>query len=250
MSNLNTMQKQNQIYDLFLKPGKHVIILVDPDKFNKQEAANNFRKLNSLIDMVFVGGSLLSETRTATVIDDLRIITDLPVVLFPGNALQVTEKADAILFLQLISGRNPEFLIGQHVHAAPLIARTSLEVIPTSYMLIDGGKRTSVEYISQSMPIPSDKTDIAVATALAGKFIGHKLIYLEAGSGALHAVPAVMVSEVSSKTNIPVIVGGGIRDEITALELLSAGACAVVIGSLFENDSDAVVRIAKKIKKL
>lgn len=249
MSNLNTMQKQNQIYDLFLKPGKHILILVDPDKFDKQEAAKNFEKLNSLIDVVLVGGSLLSETRTDTVIEELREMTSLPVILFPGNAMQVTEKADAILFLQLISGRNPEFLIGQHVHAAPLIARTSLEVIPTSYMLIDGGKRTSVEYISQSMPIPSDKTDIAVATALAGKFIGHKLIYLEAGSGALNAVPAVMVSEVSSKTNLPVIVGGGIRDEKTALELLSAGANAVVIGSLFENNPEAVVRIAQKIKK-
>lgn len=248
MSNHKTMQKQNQIYELFLKPGKHILILVDPDKFDAGEAEKNFRKLNSLADMVLVGGSLLSETRTEKVIDEIRKVTDLPVVLFPGNAMQVTEKADAILFLQLISGRNPEFLIGQHVHAAPLIARTSLEVIPTSYILIDGGKRTSVEYISQSMPVPADKTDIAVATALAGKFLGHKLIYLEAGSGALNAVPADIVKAVSSKTNLPVIVGGGIRDEKTALDLFSAGANSIVIGSLFETNPDAVLRIAQQIR--
>ena len=249
MNNYITMQKQNQIYELFLKPEKHLLILVDPDKFDAGEAENNFRKLNSLTDMILVGGSLLSETRTETVIDAIKKVSELPVVLFPGNAMQVTEKADAILFLQLISGRNPEFLIGQHVHAAPLIAHTGLEVIPTSYILIDGGKRTSVEYISQSMPIPADKTDIVVATALAGKFIGHKLIYLEAGSGALNTVSVDIVKAVSLKTNLPIIVGGGIRDEKIAMNLFNAGASSIVIGSLFETNPNAVLRIAKQIKK-
>jgi putative glycerol-1-phosphate prenyltransferase len=242
------MQKQNQIYDLFQKPGKHILILVDPDKFNIEKGEIFIKKLDLLADMILVGGSLLSETRTENVIDQLKKNSRLPVVLFPGNAMQVTEKADAILFLQLISGRNPEFLISQHVHAAPLIARTNLEVLPTSYILIDGGRRTSVEYISQSMPVPADKTDIAVATALAGKYLGHKLIYLEAGSGALNAVPADIVKAVSIKTSLPVIVGGGIRDEKTAMDLFGAGANSIVIGSLFESNPDAVLRIAQQIK--
>lgn len=243
------MQKPNQIYNLFQTPKRRVIILIDPDKFNLKKHSASISKLNSFIDFYLIGGSLLSASVTEDVLEKLRKLTNLPLVLFPGNAMQVSEKADAILFLQLISGRNPEFLISQHVHAAPLVSRTNLEVIPTSYLLIDGGKRTSVEYISQSMPIPDNKTDIAVATALAGKYLGHKIIYLEAGSGAQNPVPCKMVSEVASKTNLPVIVGGGIKNEKTAISLIEAGANAVVIGSLFESDADAAINIAKKIKK-
>jgi phosphoglycerol geranylgeranyltransferase len=241
------MQKQIQIYDLFLKPEKRIILLIDPDKFCRNKDEVFFQKMKNNAAAILVGGSLLSVARTEKVIDDLHAITDLPIVLFPGNAMQVTENADAILFLQLISGRNPEFLISQHIHAAPLIARTELEVIPTSYILVDGGRRTSVEYISQSMPIPADKPDIAVATALAGKFLGHRLIYLEAGSGAMNAVPANIVNAIAEKTNLPVIAGGGIRDEKTALNLIEAGASAVVVGSLFESDPEAVIRIAEKL---
>ncbi|MPM06910.1 Geranylgeranylglyceryl phosphate synthase [bioreactor metagenome] len=244
------MQKQNQIYDLFLKPQKRVIILIDPDKFNRVKCGKQLAGLSDYADLILVGGSLLSATRTEDVISQMRGMTSLPVVLFPGNAMQVTDKADAILFLQLISGRNPEFLISQHVHAAPLISRTDLEVIPTSYILVDGGRRTSVEYISQSMPVPADKPDIAAATALAGKYLGHKLIYLEAGSGALQAVSPAIVSEVAERTGMPVIAGGGIRDEKTAKDIVRAGANAIVIGSLFESDPEAVIRISEKIKSI
>jgi len=242
------MQKQNQIYDLFLKPEKRIFILIDPDKFNKEKTEKFLNEAENLIDMILVGGSLLSATLTENTLEELRKMTALPLVLFPGNAMQVTDKADAILFLSLISGRNPEFLIGQQVHAAPLISRTNLEVIPTSYILVDGGCQTSVQYISQSMPIPANKPEIASATALAGKFMGHKLIYLEAGSGALNAVPAEMIKEVAAKTKLPVIVGGGIRDAETAMNLLKAGANAIVIGSLFEANPEAVIQIAKTIK--
>ncbi|KAF5049909.1 Geranylgeranylglyceryl phosphate synthase [anaerobic digester metagenome] len=242
------MQKHNQIYDLFLRPEKRVILLIDPDKFDEEKTSLFFSHHSGLMDMIFVGGSLLSANRTSFVIAALKKLTQIPVVLFPGNSMQLSANADAILFLSLISGRNAEYLIGQHVQAAPLIYNSELEVIPTSYMLIDGGNRTSVQYISQSMPIPADKTDIAVATALAGKFLGHKLIYLEAGSGALNAVPADIVKAVSSKTNLPVVVGGGIRDEETAMDLFSAGANSIVIGSLFETNPDAVLRIAQQIR--
>lgn len=244
------MQKHNQIYDLFLRPEKRIILLIDPDKFDEEKTQQILRLHQSLFDVVFVGGSLLSANRTDEVVHFLKNSSPVPVVLFPGNAMQISAEADAILFLSLISGRNAEYLIGQHAQAAPLISRTNLEVIPTSYMLIDGGNRTSVQYISQSMPIPADKTDIAVATALAGKYLGHKLIYLEAGSGAQNAVPAAVVHEVCEKTQLPVIVGGGIRSEETAMALLQAGACAIVIGSLFETNPDAVVRIAQTIKSL
>jgi len=229
---------------------KRLIVLIDPDKFDRKRTEAFFAGAKDLVDMIFIGGSLLSANRTELVVSDLRKITSLPLVLFPGNSMQVTGQADAILFLSLISGRNPEFLIGQHVHAAPLLYRENLEVIPTSYILIDGGSRTSVQYISQSMPVPADKPDIAVATALAGKYLGHKLIYLEAGSGALHSVSPDMVREVSEKTQLPVIAGGGIRSAETAVELLNAGARAIVIGSLFETNPDEVIRIAKKIKSI
>jgi len=242
------MQKHNQIYDLFLRPEKRIILLIDPDKFDEEKTQRFFSHHGNLMDMIFVGGSLLSANRTASVIAVLKKGTQIPVVLFPGNSIQILDNADAILFLSLISGRNAEYLIGQHVQAAPLIYNSGIEVIPTSYMLIDGGRRTSVEYISQSMPVPADKTDIAVATALAGKYLGHKLIYLEAGSGALNAVPADIVKAVSIKTSLPVIVGGGIRDEKTAMDLFGAGANSIVIGSLFETNPDAVLRIAQQIK--
>jgi len=244
------MQKHNQIYDLFLRPEKRIILLIDPDKFDEEKTQQILRLHQSLFDVVFVGGSLLSANRTDEVVHFLKNSSPVPVVLFPGNAMQISAEADAILFLSLISGRNPEFLIGQHVQAAPLISRINLEVIPTSYMLIDGGNCTSVQYISQSMPIPADKTDIAVATALAGKYLGQKLIYLEAGSGALHSVSPDMVREVSEKTQLPVIAGGGIRSAETAVALLNAGARAIVLGSLFETNPDEVVRIAEIIKNL
>lgn len=244
------MQNQNQIYELFLKGSKLLIVLIDPDKFNAESAKAFFGHPACGADAIFVGGSLLSANRTEAVVDTLKQMSSLPVIIFPGNSMQVVPNADAILFLSLVSGRNAEFLIGQHVHAAPLICRTNLEVIPTAYILVDGGSFTSVQYISQSLPVPADKPDIAVATALAGKYLGQKLVYLEAGSGAKNAVPEAMVQQVADKTQLPVIVGGGIRDAATAMAILKAGATAVVVGTLFEQNPAELARMAEQIKSL
>lgn len=241
---------QIQIYNKFLSGRKLLIVLVDPDKFDSPKANLFFSSNKKHIDMVFVGGSLLEANRTEKVVAELKSIADCPVVIFPGSSMQIVPNADAILFLSLISGRNAEFLIGQHVQAAPLIYRLGIESIPTSYILVDGGKTTSVQYISQTIPVPADKPDIAAATALAGKYSGHQLVYLEAGSGALHAVPAEIVAEVAQKTQLPVIAGGGIRNAETAEKLVKAGAKAIVVGTLYETNPDEIVRIAEKIHSI
>ena len=203
---------------------KRIALLVDPDGYDDQG-------LNELIgyinmnppDLLLVGGSLLFNPIELT-ITALKLGTSLPVFLFPGNAFQLSDRADGILFLSLISGRNPEFLIGNHVLAAPHLHRAGIEVIPTAYMLIENGSSTSVEYMSNTRPIPGNKTDIAVATAMAGEMLGLKSIYLEAGSGAAHPVASNMISAIRKQISLPLIVGGGIRSTETALEVFEAGA--------------------------
>jgi len=164
----------------------------------------------------------------------LKSKTSLPVVLFPGSAMQFAPNADGILFLSLISGRNPDFLIGQHVAVAPTVKQSGVEVIPTGYILIDGGSPTSVQYMSQTMPIPNTKPEIAVATAIAGELLGLKAIYLEAGSGAMVPVPAVLIQAVRKAITIPIIVGGGIRTREQYQSALDAGANLVVVGNGLE----------------
>ena len=168
------------------------------------------------------------------IISSLKKECEIPIVLFPGNHSQISNKADGILFLSLISGRNPEYLIGQHVNAAPVLAKSKLEVIPTGYMLIENGKATSVEYISQTKPIPRNKTDIALATAMAGEMLGLKMIYLEAGSGAKHPVPVKMIKSLAATLKIPIIVGGGIRSKKQMQKAFKAGADIVVVGTAIE----------------
>ncbi|HOY39609.1 MAG: geranylgeranylglyceryl/heptaprenylglyceryl phosphate synthase [Bacteroidales bacterium] len=215
--------------------GKHLLaMLIDPDKFSEQ----NFREFVkssdfSAVDLLFAGGSFLS-TGTNSCIEGIKKYTDKPVILFPGNACHISKNADAILLLSLISGRNAEFLIGNHVTAAPFIKKSGIEAISTGYMLIGNGNDTSVEYISNTHPIPAAKTDIAVATALAGEMLGMKLIYLEAGSGARKSVPDEMVRAVSNACNSPLIVGGGINTQDQMERKFENGATIVVIGSAFE----------------
>lgn len=168
-------------------------------------------------------------------ISDVKECTALPVIIFPGSINQVSAKADAILFISLVSGRNPEHLIGKHVMAAPLIKRYGLEPLPTGYMLIESGAKTTAEYISGSSPIPRNKPEIAAATALAAQFMGMKYVYLEAGSGAEHSVPFEMVRLVSEMVDIPVIAGGGIRNAETAAEMVRSGAKIIVTGNYFES---------------
>lgn len=219
-------------------------VLIDPDKYTNE-------MLNTLIgyaqqtnvSFFLIGGSLVSKN-VNDAIQYIKEKSGLPVFLFPGNLLQLCDQADGILLLSLISGRNPEYLIGNHIHAAPFLRKSGMEIIPTGYMLVDTGKRTSVEYISNTNPIPNNKADIAVATAMAGEMLGMKLIYLEGGSGAQEPVNSKIISEVKSNISIPLIVGGGIRNAKQASEILSAGADCIIIGNAIESNPKLLFDIA------
>lgn len=213
---------------------KMFVVLIDPDKFSE----GMLDKLSSLLsvrraDMIFVGGSLVMSD-IGEVVKMLKSRFDIPVVLFPGSAQQFTEEADALLFLSLITGRNAEYLIGQHVMSSVRIKRSGVEVIPTGYMLVEGGVMTSVEYISGTQPLPRSKDDIAVATAVAGELLGLKMLYLEAGSGAKECVPESMIRAVRSSVGLPIIVGGGLRSIEDIDKAYSAGADIVVVGTAIE----------------
>lgn len=216
---------------------KRLAVLIDPDKLRLQ-------RLEELLGLgiefgvhyFFIGGSLVVNNMLDEVLSGIRQRCDIPLVLFPGNSFQLSYKADAILFLSLISGRNSELLIGQHVIAAPFLKMSPLEVISTGYMLIDGGVQTAVQYMSNTYPIPAGKTDIAVCTALAGEMLGLKTIYLEAGSGALNPVPEHMIEAVRGAISIPLIVGGGIRTPEKAAASLRAGADMLVVGNAVEKE--------------
>jgi phosphoglycerol geranylgeranyltransferase len=213
-------------------PGrKSVALLLDPDKA-KGESLQNILKLaeESKTDYIFAGGSLTFNC-VDNLIDTVRERCSIPVILFPGNLLQLTHKADAILLLSLISGRNPEFLIGNHVIAAPFLKDSREKLVPVGYILISCGVKTSVEYISHTEAIPSDKPEIVVATAMAGEMLGLRMIYLEAGSGAADHVPFNIVKAVSESVSIPIAVGGGIRNKNEVKEIFDAGANLIVLGN-------------------
>lgn len=224
---------------------KSLAVLVDPDK----QTAESLQQLISLaenarVDYFFVGGSLLMDNSFETAISTIKKASSIPVVIFPGNNYQVSSAADAILFLSLISGRNAEYLIGQHVVAAPSVKQSKLEVIPTGYILVDGGRISTTSYITQTVPIPNDKPDIAVATALAGEMLGMKLIYLEAGSGAQNPVSTTLITAVKKSISIPLIVGGGIRSATQAEEACIAGADIIVVGNVLEKTPGLLMDIS------
>ena len=223
---------------------KMLAVLVDPDKCNTRFLTDFTAWVRaSSPDFIFVGGSLVTES-IDSVVHCLKTETDVPVVLFPGNAAQLSPDADALLFLSLISGRNPEYLIGQQVVAAPQVRRSGIEVIPVGYMLIDGGTTTSVEYMSNTSPIPHGKNDIAVATAMAGEMLGLKMLYLEGGSGAAQPVSESMIAAVRQNISLPLIVGGGVRDAQTARKIYGAGADLLVVGNVLEKDLSQMKAIA------
>lgn len=225
---------------------KSLIVLIDPDKINNNNLDNIIKKANSgLIDYLFIGGSLLLKHNFDEIIIKIKENTKIPIVIFPGNSMQISKYADAILFLSLISGRNPDLLIGSQVLSAPIIKNYNLEAIPTGYLLIDSGKMTSVVYMSNTTPIPSDKNDIAVATSIAGEMLGLKAIYMDAGSGAANNITLSMIKEVKSNINIPLIIGGGIKDRITAENIYKAGADCIVIGNSIELSTDLIDEISK-----
>ena len=210
---------------------KGFAMLLDPDKPPGNLAAIE-GKLKP--EFLLIGGSLLVQNETGMLVDALRKKTELPLVLFPGNSFQLTDKADAILFLSLISGRNAELLIGQQVITAPFLKKSGMEIVSTGYILIDSGRMTTAHYMSGTLPIPADKPEIAAATALAGEMLGMNIIYMDAGSGAENAVPAEMIAAVREAVDLPLIVGGGMRSAKQVLDALKAGADLVVIGTAFE----------------
>lgn len=238
------------VYDLFRHNGKKFAVLIDPDK--PSDKAIRILAQNSAaaeVDFFFVGGSLLTTDNLESCIRILRAeAPHIPITIFPGNSLQLSRNADAFLFLSLISGRNAEMLIGRHVIAAPYLKMSGLEVISTGYMLIESGRPTSVSYMSNSMPIPADKNDIALCTAMAGEMLGMKLIFMDAGSGALNPVSIEMISDVRRSISIPLIVGGGIRTPEQAANTAKAGADVVVIGNTLEKNPEKIAEFSVAIK--
>ncbi len=224
-------------------------ILVDPDKAAEEHLEKIVESSENQSDIFFVGGSLVTELKLDQTIDGLKKRSKKPVVLFPGSLLQISNKADALLFLTLISGRNPELLIGHHVVAAPMIRKTQLEVMPVGYMLIDGGKPTTASYMSHTSPIPANKPEIAVCTAMAGEMLGLKLLYLDAGSGAENPVSAEIISAVREATDLPIIVGGGIRTAEQAGKAAKAGATVVVVGNALEKDPGRIRELKQAISR-
>lgn len=216
---------------------RQLAVLIDPDKMLVEHIARLTSKINqSIATHIFVGGSEVNEGVTEVLVEEIKKHTKLPVILFPGDVIQITEYADGILFLSLISGRNPDFLIGKHVKAVSRLSKMNLEVIPTGYVLIENGKQTSVERVSNTKPMKRNDVELIKKTAKAGELLGMKLIYLEAGSGATHPIDATIISEVKAYLNIPLIVGGGIRS-IQELDIAyTAGADLVVIGTAIEEN--------------
>ena len=217
------------------KRGAVAVALLDPDKKNDNDLLKMIQLVNdSDFDVVFVGGSLISDNEFESRIKAIFENTDLPVIIFPGSSSQLSKHADGVLFLSLISGRNPQYLIGEHVKSAPVIRNLGIEVIPTAYILLDGGVRSSVEVISNTSPIPMNKKDIILAHALAGEYLGNKLIFLEAGSGAKQYAACENISFLSSQLNIPIVVGGGVNTPDAAQKLVSSGAGYIVSGTQIE----------------
>ncbi len=227
---------------------KRFAVLIDPDKYTFDRLKRLIKISNaSGVDYFFFGGSLLTRDQQDLFLTQIKESCDIPVILFPGNHFQINTKADGILFLSLISGRNPELLIGKHVVAAPYLKASKLEVIPTGYLLIDGGNRTTVAYMSNTNPIPSDKSEIAVCTALAGELLGLKLIYMDAGSGATNPVSLSMIKQVKKHISIPLVIGGGIRTPLQAAKACQSGADVVVVGNAIEEDLKLVAKLSDTI---
>lgn len=230
------------------KGQKSFAVLIDPDKVNKnllEELIN--LSVDANVDYLFVGGSLVVSNHLDECIKQIKQSCNIPVILFPGSPSQISRHADALLYLSMISGRNPELLIGQHVISAPFVKQSGLEIISTGYMVIDGGAPTTVSYISNALPIPSDKNEIAMCTAMAGEMLGMKLIYMDAGSGAKRAITEAMIEKVSRCIEIPMVVGGGITDPEKAYLNCRAGADIVVVGNAIEKNASMIKEISAAI---
>lgn len=243
----------SQIYTDILKKtreGRKMFAwLIDPDKYtvNTLEKPLQLAAENG-VDLVFIGGSLLLENKLTQTIRQVKEMLKVPVILFPGNSMQINENADGLLYLSLISGRNADFLIGRHVESSFMLKNSNLEVLPTGYILVDTGSPTTVSYISNTTPLPYEKHEIAVSTAIAGEMLGLRLIFLEGGSGALKPVSPEMVNAVKKHISVPLIVGGGIEDANQMKAILDAGADIVVVGNSIEKNADLITGFCNVLK--
>ncbi|EMR03844.1 geranylgeranylglyceryl/heptaprenylglyceryl phosphate synthase [Cesiribacter andamanensis] len=250
------MTSKQLMLDLLSGRSKHgrksFAVLIDPDKVADEASLLKLIHLSVQhgVDFFFVGGSLITDDSLDWVISLLREESTLPVVLFPGSNLHIHQQAHAILFLSLISGRNPEFLIGQQVVAAPILKKSKLEVIPTGYMLVGSGLQTTAAYISNTLPIPNDKPSIAACTAMAGEMLGLRVLYMDAGSGALEPISPRVIGVVRRSVEVPLIVGGGIRSGNAAKQALQAGADVVVIGNGIEKNLNLLIEVSGIVKEL
>lgn len=237
-----------RLLDSKAKRQKSFGLLIDPDKVD-DEKMDLLMSLatDASVDFLLVGGSLVISDYLDNCITAIRKITDIPILLFPGSSTQISPLADALLYLSLISGRNPDMLIGQHVISAPAVKKSGLEVISTGYMVVDGGAPTTVSYISNASPLPADKPGIAMCTAMAGEMLGMKLIYLDAGSGARMPVSEEMIGQVAMNITVPLVVGGGIRDPEKAYLNCRAGADMIVIGNSVEEDPSLIKEMSAAI---
>ncbi|MBK8628069.1 MAG: geranylgeranylglyceryl/heptaprenylglyceryl phosphate synthase [Saprospiraceae bacterium] len=242
----------NNLYTQFLEAkqtgGKKFVVLIDPDKVRLGKISKVLEmSVEAGVDYFFIGGSLVVNDMLDYVLKSMKEMCNIPMILFPGNSFQLSYKADGLLFLSLISGRNADLLIGKHVITAPFLKVSPLEIISTGYMLIDGGIMTSVQYMSNTNPIPANKEDIALCTALAGEMLGLKQIYMDAGSGAKNPISESMINTVSGALNIPLIVGGGISTPEKAAANAKAGADIIVVGNAIEKDPQLIRDMASAV---
>lgn len=229
---------------------KSFALLIDPDNVSELDCIELLHLAESAaVDFLFIGGSLITGNNLGRIVEICKSNTQIPVVLFPGSSLHIDTEADAILFLSLISGRNPDFLIGQHILAAPILKRSRLEILPTGYMLVDTGKQTTVSFISNTTPIPYDKPDVAACIAMAGEMLGLQIIYMDGGSGAEKPISPQMISAVRKAIETPLIVGGGINSPEKVQIALKAGADVIVVGNAIEKDSGLILKITQTIKE-
>lgn len=230
---------------------KSFAVLVDPDKTDEKKIDQLLQLTTSAgVDYLLVGGSLVISNHLDSVVKQIRKQSTIPVILFPGAPSQVSRYANGLLYLSLISGRNPDLLIGQHVISAPMVKKSGLEIISTGYMVIDGGAPTTVSYITNANPIPSDKNEIAICTAMAGEMLGMKLIYMDAGSGAKKAISETMIEGVAKSIQIPLVVGGGIKDPEKAYLNCKAGADLIVVGNAIEKEPSLILEISDAVHRV
>jgi len=247
------MARKNEIMNNLISKAetgkKSIGVLIDPDKVDSERSLQKILNIcvENRIDYFLVGGSLITTNNIGAVVGEMKACSDIPVLLFPGSNMYLDFSADAILFLSLISGRNPELLIGQHVVAAPILKRSNIEVIPTGYMLIGNKNDTTASYMSNTIPIPASKPPVAVCTAIAGEMLGLRSIYLDAGSGAMQPVPEKMIKMVSKSIELPLIVGGGLNTTDKALRALQAGADMVVLGNGIEENPGLLIEVTSEI---